>query len=204
MLLSMAKVLSLALVALLISAVAPFTVAQGVDVQTMNLAVPEVLRLPSTRKLVYTPVKLKEGGSISFTALQIAEVKKRQPNASSGLQIMIFAADPQGTGYTVKLEDILISSVRASSPSSGTASGAGKVTMQDFHFSAVPEQYRFGDGSVRLLVAVVGFEQSNASTSPKPAPLPGELSLTAQVEQDGVALLLPAVQAAREAARRAQ
>ncbi|RYD73669.1 MAG: hypothetical protein EOP84_21155 [Verrucomicrobiaceae bacterium] len=200
----MSTVSVLASVSLLLSAVATFAAAPRVDAPTMDLAVPEVLRLPTTRALVYTPVKLKEGDSISFTALQTAEVNKRQANGTRGIQIMIFAADPAGTGYTIKLEDILISSFKGALGSGGTELGTGKVSMQDFHFASVPEQHRFADGSVRLLIAVVGFEQNGTATPPKPAPLPGELSLTTQIDQDGVALLLPAVQAAREAARRSR
>ena len=75
--------------------------------------------------------------------------------------------------------------------------------MNDISFAEIPAEYRFADGSVRLLSLVIGYEASTlAGAEAKPAPLPRDLILTAELSQGGVALLLPAVQKVREAAAR--
>lgn len=194
---------SLASLSLLLSFITPLAVAQAADPAPMQLSLPEILRLPKGRAAVYTPLRLKQGDSLSLTTLQITDGTSRQPNSSRGLQISVFAADPGGTGYTIRLQEILVSSATSPSPASeASGNGAGKVSMNDFSFANVPAQYRFADGSVRLLVTAVGFEINGASAKPQPAPLPKELALSAQLDQAGIALLLPAVQKVREAAAR--
>jgi hypothetical protein len=83
----------------------------------------------------------------------------------------------------------------------GGGGGTGKVSMQDFHFTDVPQQYRFADGSVRFLTVAVGYEIVNVQGAvPRSIPLPRNMILTTEIEQGGTRLLLPAVQKVREAA----
>jgi hypothetical protein len=147
-------------------------------------------------------VRLKADQSLFFTTLQTADLASRAPKIARGIQISIYGVDPNNpNGYAVALKDIVVTS--SSSTGAGGGGGAGKVSMQDFHFSEVPEQYRFADGSVRLLVLVIGYEAATApDAEPKSVPLPKDMIVTAEFDQGGSALLLPAVQKVREAAAR--
>jgi hypothetical protein len=185
----------------LISVTAPFA-ARGGDRPVFALTVEEALRLPKGRIAIHAPVRLKQGDSLFFTTLQTTDLPARDAKILRGLQISIYAVDPNNpNSYGVHLQDLLVTS--APSAAAGGGGGAGKVSMNDISFAQVPDQYRFADGSVRLLALTIGYEVSTAEGAvPKPAPLPKDMILTAELNQGGVGLLLPAVQKVREAAAR--
>ena len=199
-------------VAILAAAVFPADRLIAGDEPILELSLEEVLRLPKMNAAVYAPIRLKAGDSISVTGLQVKDAVARPGAPARGIHIRVFAADPTTGGYTGAVSDTLMRVSTGDSPtrvSGGVVGGvrfgggAGKVQMNDINFNEVPEQFRFADGSVRLLVVAIGLEEPiSPNPVPQSGPLPKELTLTAQVDQDGIALLLPAIQAAREAARR--
>jgi len=161
------------------------------DPPTIDLTLEDILPLPKSRASIYAPVRLVAGDSLTLTSLQLADGMSRPADAPRGMQVMVFAIDPTApTYFKYVLKDVIVSSATG-------GQGAGKATFRDFHFADVPAEYHLADGSVRLLVAVVGYAVAGPGAAPEPGPLPKELSFTVQAGDPGGGMLLPAVQKIR-------
>ena len=89
---------------------------------TLDLTVEDALRLPKGRLSIYSPLKLKTGDSVSFTTLQIADLPAREIKVDRGLQINIFAVDPNNPdSYGLFVKKILATSA----PSAAGGGGGG-------------------------------------------------------------------------------
>lgn len=167
---------------------------------TLNPTFTEILALPKGQAVIFTPVKITTGKSLAVHSFVNATAAVRPNGGARGVNVLFYGIKPDDSGVEFIEGHVIQTSPNAAG--AGGGGGAGKVSMQDISFSRVPTNLVAGDGSVRLIAVALGYDVRATGADARPFPLPKELSITAQLDNGGTALLLPAVQKVREAASR--
>lgn len=168
---------------------------------TLNPTFTEILALPKGQAVIFTPVKFATGKSLAVHSFVNATAAVRPNGGARGVNVLFYGIKPDDSGVEF-IEGHVIQTSPNAAGAGGGGGGAGKVSMHDISFSRVPTNLVAADGSVRLIAVALGYDVRATGADARAFPLPKELSITAQLDNGGTALLLPAVQKVREAASR--